>query len=66
LVDIPEQKTRVLIKQKINQTDFEEGDFGYIDGYVRGGDERPYAVVVRLRDGYIDLAMVHQLQAVGC
>jgi len=26
--------------------DFKIGEEGYIDGYCRGGDDRPYAVVI--------------------
>lgn len=26
--------------------EWEVGDFGYVDGYCRGGDDTPYAIVI--------------------
>ena len=26
--------------------DYKEGDVGYVDGYCRGGDDIPYAIVI--------------------
>lgn len=54
-------KTKVQIMKKADQCMFNVGDIGYIDGYVRGGDNRPYAVVVI--GGMIDLVIVHNLRA---
>lgn len=42
-------KTQVRITSDIPQERATKGDFGYIDGYVHAGDNRPYAVVV-IRD----------------
>lgn len=39
-------KTKVVIIFKDPYNDYFEGETGYIDGYVRGGDDVPYAVVV--------------------
>lgn len=40
-------KTYVTINDNDNQhKEYTKGDSGYIDGYVRGGDNTPYAVVV--------------------
>ena len=39
-------RTKVVIIANGQYNDFKIGEEGYIDGYCRGGDERPYAVVV--------------------
>ena len=39
-------KTQVEVKQDIYQEQAKKGDRGYIDGYIRGANERLYAVVV--------------------
>jgi hypothetical protein len=39
-------KTEVKIIGHPHQCEFSDGMMGYIDGYVRGGDDRAYAVVV--------------------
>lgn len=40
-------KTEVVITEDDRQyNEFKIGEFGYIDGYIRGGDNVPYAVVV--------------------
>lgn len=39
-------KTEVVIQDKDQYGEFEKGDMGYVDGYVRGGDNSPFAVVV--------------------
>jgi len=40
-------KTKVEIVESFqHMEDCKIGDMGYIDGYVRGGDGRPYAVVI--------------------
>ena len=39
-------KTKVILTQDVHQSEFKKDMIGYIDGYVRGGDGRPYAVVV--------------------
>jgi len=39
-------KTKVKILGDVHQENAKNGDIGFIDGYVRGGDDRPYAVVV--------------------
>lgn len=52
-------KTKVTIIGDVNQSQLKGGMTGYIDGYVRGGDERPYAVVVS--NEIIDLVPLYQL-----
>ena len=39
-------KTKVRIICDSHHYDVHKGDVGYIDGYIRGGDDTPYAVVV--------------------
>jgi hypothetical protein len=42
-----ENKTKVKILNKDHQyNEYQEGEIGYIDGYCRAADNRPYAVVV--------------------
>ena len=39
-------KTKVRITYDSRYNDYHKGDIGYVDGYSRGGDNIPYAVVV--------------------
>ena len=39
-------KTKVYINSDSYYYDIHKGDVGYVDGYIRGGDDTPYAVVV--------------------
>jgi hypothetical protein len=39
-------KTKVKIIKEYQHMMFKVGDVGYIDGYVRGADDIPYAVVI--------------------
>ena len=39
-------KTKVRITCDYHCNDYHKGDIGYVDGYCRGGDETPCAVVV--------------------
>lgn len=57
-------KTLVVFKHDIPQEPFKDGDTGYIDGYVRGGDGRPCAVVVG-DSGHIGLVPTYMLTATG-
>ena len=56
-------KIAVEVIRDVYQSDLKEGDLGYIDGYVRGGDG-PCAVFVR-NDGYIDLCPTYCIRARG-
>lgn len=58
-------KTRVEFIGTSQYNEWNIGDKGYIDGYVRGGDERPYAVVVLEKDNTIVLAISHSIKAIG-
>ena len=57
-----EGKTKVKIIANLSECVHENGDEGYIDGYVQAADNRPYAVVVVGKN--IDLVMVHNLDVI--
>jgi hypothetical protein len=40
------EKTKVKIIGEHDYRFFKIGDRGYIDGYIKGGDDRPCAVVI--------------------
>ena len=40
--------------------EYREGDVGYVDGYCRGGDDIPYAIVI-IRDNFC-LVPLHSLK----
>lgn len=48
-------KTEVVMFNESQHDDWRIGDKGYVDGYVRGGDNTPYAVIV-LKNGQFVLA----------
>lgn len=55
-------KTKVVtIAADSRSGDYKAGEHGYIDGYVQGADERPYAVVV-FEDSRLVLASIHHLK----
>lgn len=54
------EKTKIRVIGDVHQSRLKKDDIGYIDGYVRGGDDRPYAVVVK--DNIIDLAPIYMLE----
>lgn len=56
-------KTRVEFIADQPQEKFKKGDRGYIDGYVRGGDGKPYAMVVSDK-GHIGGAFTYNLKPV--
>lgn len=58
-----ENKTSVSLLSDGVQNDFKKGDKGYVDGYVQAADGRPYAVVVRYSDGYMELVPAYSLKA---
>lgn len=58
-------KTRVEFTGKSQYSDWEIWDKGYIDGYVRGADERTYAIVVLEKDNTIVLCPNYQIKAIG-
>jgi len=60
---MPTGKTKAWIKLDVNQSDLIQGDDGYIDGYVIGRDNRPYAVFVRFSDGLIDMVPLNSVMA---
>lgn len=40
------KRLRVRFICKSPYKDWEPGDLGYVDGYCRGGDDVPYAIVI--------------------
>lgn len=50
-------KTKVKITGVYNHGTFKIGQVGYIDGYVRGGNDVPYAVVIS--EKVLDLVPTH-------
>lgn len=52
---IPAGKTSGFLNCDIRQEPLKKGNLGYINGYVRGGNDVPCAVFVRLEDGYSGL-----------
>ena len=57
-------KTKVEVTSNVYQCQLKKGEFGYIDGYVKAGDDRPYAVVVV--DERIDFVPLHALKVIQC
>ena len=60
-------KTEVTIQNDDHEhKEYKKGDFGYVDGYVRGGNNAPLAVVVlettNDRNGIFVLVPLHNLK----
>ena len=59
------EKTRVVfIVNSQYEGEYNVGDRGYVDGYCRGGDDIPYAVVVK-DDGHFVLATISSIKKVA-
>lgn len=58
-------KTEVKIFGQNQYKEWNDGDTGYIDGYVKGGDERPYAVVILDKDSSVVLVETYRLKKIG-
>lgn len=58
-------RTNVEVTKDVHETELKAGDKGYIDGYVQVADSRPYAVVVVLAKGLVELAPTHALKPIG-
>lgn len=57
------KKTRVFVTSNdVQHKEYSKGDKGYIDGYVRGGDNVPYAVVVI--EKRIVMIPIHSLEVI--
>lgn len=59
----PKGKTPAQLTEDIGRLGLEEHDLGYIDGYLRAGDSRPYAIFVREDDGLISAVPINCLKA---
>lgn len=53
-------KTKVKIRYDYHQGIFKKDTEGYVDGYVRGGNDVPLAVVVA--NGMFDLVPIHNIE----
>lgn len=58
-------KTEVIINGTDRYNSFNDKDTGYIDGYVKGGDDRPYAVVVLDKDDSVVMVEIYRLRKIG-
>lgn len=47
------------------QGEYKKGDVGYIDGWLRAADKRPYAAIIFPLTGKSFLAMSHEFKALG-
>lgn len=54
-------KTIIELLYDSPYNEYKKGDTGYIDGYVRGSNSNPYAVIV-LSSGYFTLVPIHQIK----
>jgi len=55
-----ENKTKVILTSSSVECQHKKGDEGYIDGYVRGANDCPYAVVIVGEN--VDLVDIHLLK----
>ena len=55
-------KTKVELKNDVQHSNLKKGDKGYIDGYCRGGNNAPYAVIVVGET--IDLCLLYDLKVI--
>ena len=53
-------KTRIKLRDDVPQSVLKKDDVGYIDGYVTGGNGRPYAAVVIGKT--VGLVMLYNLE----
>lgn len=56
-------KTFVRVTSDVNNGQAKKGDIGYIDGYVRGADDVPYAIVVIL--DLLSFVPLNKLEVIG-
>ena len=58
-------KTKIKLHGTNQYKYWNSGDTGYIDGYVKGGDEKPYAVVILDTNKSAVLVEICHLEAIG-
>ena len=56
-------RTYVKILQDQPQEPAKKNDVGYIDGYVRGGNDKPFAMVI-IRD-FISFVYIHDMEVIS-
>lgn len=60
------EKTKIITNSRDTQYNgWTEGEEGYIDGYVKGGDGRPYAAVVLTKRKVVELIPLNHLTVSG-
>lgn len=57
-------KPRVKINGSSRYGDWEPGDTGVVDGYCRGGDDLPYAVVILDKNSCFVMVNLGQLEQI--
>jgi hypothetical protein len=60
-----DMKTKIKLNGTNQCKDWNDGDTGYIDGYVNCGDEKPYAVVILDTNKSAVLVAIYHLEAIG-
>lgn len=58
-------KPRVKIDGRSPYGEYEPGDTGVVDGYCRGGDDVPYAVVILDKNFRFVMANLNHLEQIG-
>ena len=58
-----QKKTKIIFVADSTDGDYKRDEWGYIDGYVQGGNNRPLAVVVKGNQKIV-LADIHHLRSV--
>lgn len=53
------KKLRVKFEHDSPYGEYHNGDVGFVDGYVRGGNDVPYAVIVMKDTGRFVMAELH-------
>lgn len=58
-------KARVKINGRSPYADWEPGDTGVVDGYCRGGNDVPYAIVILDKNFRFVMVNIEQLELIG-
>lgn len=58
-------KPRVKINGYSRYGEWELGDKGIVDGYCRGGDDVPYAIVILDKNFHFVMVQLNQLERIG-
>lgn len=58
-------KAKVKICGNSPYGEYKKGDMGIVDGYCRGGDETPCAIVILDKDASFVMVYIHQLSFIN-